>query len=417
MGRRHIQSKDKMEQLTFMLFLTIVTVLFILLLKPFFAPIFWACALALLFYPVQFRLAERWGNHPNLIALTTLGLCIVVLIIPVLFILSSFISEGTELYARIQRGEFDPDSYLDRMRDAVPLLERMLEWLDIDSMASIEEEATAGAIAASGFAARNAFTLGQTTFNFVLSLALMLYMTFFLLRDGSMLIDLITHALPLGDERERLLFAKFAEVTRATIKGNLIVSMVQGALGGLIFLILDMPTPVLWGVAMAIVSLIPAIGAGLIWLPFAIYLIVTGDVTSGVILIVYGVAVIGLADNVLRPILVGRDTRLPDWLVLISTLGGLVMFGIHGFVMGPLVAAVFIVFWQIFCKDYADEDLELVKEETPTGPHIPALFEEAAEAEANASKDGNGKSGGNGKSNGNGNGKANGNGNGKDNGK
>src|SRR5690606_9260106 len=180
----------------------------------------------------------------------------------------------------------------------------------------------------------------------------------FLLRDGSTLIDLITHALPLGDERERLLLAKFAEVTRATIKGNLVVGIVQGALGGLIFALLGLPTPVLWGVAMAVVSLIPAIGAALVWAPFAIYLVVTGDVMAGVILTVYGVFVIGLADNVLRPILVGRDTKLPDWLVLISTLGGLVMFGINGFVMGPLVAAAFIVFWQIFCRDYTDEDLE-----------------------------------------------------------
>ncbi|MGV3590618.1 MAG: AI-2E family transporter [Gammaproteobacteria bacterium] len=408
-----------MEQLTFMLLLAIVTVVFMLLLRPFFAPIFWACALALLFYPVQFHLQQRWGNRPNLIAGATLLLCVVVLVIPVLAILSSFITEGTQLYTRLESGEFDPDSYLDRMRQAVPLLERMLEWLDLD-MASLEEEATAGALAASGFAARNVFTLGQTTFNFLLSLALMLYMTYFLLRDGAMLIDLITHALPLGDERERLLFAKFAEVTRATIKGNLVVAIVQGALGGLIFVFLGLPTPVLWGVAMAVVSLIPAIGAGLVWLPFAIYLLLTGEVANGVILIVYGVGVIGLADNVLRPILVGRDTKLPDWLVLISTLGGLVMFGIHGFVMGPLVAAVFIVFWQIFCKDYTDEDLELVKEETPDGPHIPALFEESVEADANAAKDGNARANGNGKPDGNG--KSNGNGkthgaNGKSNGK
>lgn len=415
MGRRHIQSKDKMEQLTFMLFLAIVTVLFAFLLKPFFAPIFWACALALLFYPVQFRLAEHLGGRPNLIALTTLLLCVVVLVIPALLVLSSFITEGTQLYARIESGEFDANSWLDRVRQATPFLERLLDRLDLD-MAALQERASEGALTASGFAARNLFTVGQTTFNFLLDLALMLYMTFFLLRDGSTLIDLITHALPLGDERERLLFAKFAEVTRATIKGNLVVAIVQGALGGLIFAILGLPTPVLWGVAMAIVSLIPAIGAALIWVPFAIYLIVTGSLIPGLILIAYGVAVIGLADNVLRPILVGRDTKLPDWLVLISTLGGLVMFGINGFVMGPLVAAVFIVFWQIFCRDYTDEDLELVKEELPNGPHVPELFEEAAEAEANAAKEGNGKTNGNGKPNVNG--KSSGNGkNGKGNGK
>ncbi len=368
------QTRDKIEQLTFLLLLTLVTLLFVFLLKPFFAPIFWACAISLLFYPVQIRLVERLGNRPNLIALITLLLCVVVLVIPVILILSTFVAEGTDLYTRLSSGEVDASAYLDRMREAVPLLERVLDWLELD-FAALEEEATAGALAASGFAARNVFSLGQSTFNFFLSLALMLYMTFFLLRDGSQLIDLITRALPLGDERERLLFAKFAEVTRATIKGNLVVAIVQGALGGVIFWLLGLPTPVLWGVLMAIVSLIPAVGAGLVWLPFSIYLFVTGQPTSGLILLIYGVAVIGLADNILRPLLVGRDTKLPDWLVLLSTLGGLVMFGIHGFVMGPLVAAVFIVFWQIFCRDYADDDLKLVKEETPNGPHIPTLFD------------------------------------------
>ncbi len=378
MAKRHMQTKDKVEQLTFLTLLVLVTVLFVFLLKPFFAPIFWACAITLLFYPVQIRLAERWGNRPNQIALTTLLLCVVVLVIPVLLILSSFVAEGAELYARIDSGEINPDEYVDRLRQSMPILERMLSWVDMDT-AALEEQATAGALAASGFAARNVFSLGQSTFNFLLSLALMLYLTFFLLRDGASLMDLLTRAIPLGDERERLLFAKFAEVTRATIKGNLVVAIVQGALGGFIFWVLGIPSPVLWGVAMAIVSLIPAVGAGLIWLPFALYLFITSKFASGLILVVYGVAVIGLADNILRPILVGRDTKLPDWLVLLSTLGGLVMFGINGFVMGPLVAAVFIVFWQIFCKDYSHEDLKLVKEEAQDGPHIPALFDGESE--------------------------------------
>jgi predicted PurR-regulated permease PerM len=378
MAKKQMQTKDKVEQLTFLTLLVLVTVLFAFLLKPFFAPIFWACAMTLLFYPVQMRLVQRWGNRPNTIALLTLLLCVVVLVIPAVLILSSFVAEGTELYARIESGEINANVYIERAREAMPLLQRALDRIEMD-MAAFEEQATAGALAASGFAARNVFSLGQSTFNFILSLALMLYLTFFLLRDGASLVDLLTRAIPLGDERERLLFAKFVEVTRATIKGNLVVAVVQGALGGFIFWMLEIPTPVLWGVAMAIVSLIPAVGAGLIWLPFALYLFVTGNVTSGLILVVYGVAVIGLADNILRPILVGRDTKLPDWLVLLSTLGGLVMFGINGFVMGPLVAALFIVFWQIFCKDYSDEDLEQVKEETQDGPHIPVLFDDAAE--------------------------------------
>lgn len=348
-------TKNKLEQYSFLLLLIVVSVLFFYLLKPFFAPIFWACAVSLLFYPVQELLRQRWGEKPNLIALSTLLLCVVVVVIPVLLILSSFVEQGANIYARIQSGEINLNDYLERFRTA-PFVQRVTDWLELD-IASIEERATAGALAASGFAARNVFSLGQTTFQFILSLGLMLYMTFFLLRDGPKLVDLIARALPLGDIRERLLFAKFAEVTRATVKGNLVVAVVQGALGGVIFWILDIPGPMLWAVAMAIVSLIPAVGAGLIWLPFSIYLFITGEVGSGLTLIIYGLVVIGLADNILRPLLVGRDTKLPDWLVLLSTLGGISMFGINGFVMGPLVAALFIVFWQIFSRDYNDEEL------------------------------------------------------------
>ncbi|MES2605223.1 MAG: AI-2E family transporter, partial [Pseudomonadota bacterium] len=288
----------------FLLLLLLVTVLFLLLLQPFFAPIFWACAISLLFYPVQIKLLERWGNRPNTIALTTLLFCILVVIIPVLLVLSSFVSEGAALYMRIESGEINPIQYLVRLRDSSPTVNRLLELMNID-MAMIERQARDGALAISGFAARNVFSIGQSTFNFLLRIALMLYMTFYLLRDGSTLIDLITRALPLGDERERLLFAKFASVTRATIKGNLVVAMVQGLLGGLIFWLLNIPAAIMWGVAMACVSLIPAVGAGLIWLPFSIYLFIIGSQSAAITLLVYGIAVIGLADNILRPILVG----------------------------------------------------------------------------------------------------------------
>ncbi|MDX5335573.1 MAG: AI-2E family transporter, partial [Marinobacter sp.] len=190
---------------------------------------------------------------------------------------------------------------------------------------------------------------------FFLGLALMVYLAFFLIRDGQKLVELLIKALPLGDERERLLFAKFAEVTRATVKGNLLIAIIQGALGGVIFWILGISGALLWGVVMAIFSLLPAVGAAIVWIPAAVYLAAIGDVVPAVILTVYGMVVIGLADNLLRPILVGRDTKMPDYLVLLSTLGGIVMFGINGFVMGPLVAALFMAFWGIFIREFGNE--------------------------------------------------------------
>jgi len=148
------------------------------------------------------------------------------------------------------------------------------------------------------------------------------------------------------------LFAKFAEVTRATVKGNLVVAAVQGTLGGLIFWVLGIPGAFLWGVVMTLLSLIPVVGAALIWLPVAVYLFATGNWVHGTILFAFGAGVIGLVDNVLRPVLVGRDTKLPDYMVLLSTLGGFVLFGMNGFVIGPLIAALFVTFWDIFVREF-----------------------------------------------------------------
>jgi predicted PurR-regulated permease PerM len=132
----------------------------------------------------------------------------------------------------------------------------------------------------------------------------------------------------------------------------MVVAATQGTLGGLIFWALGLPAPLLWGVVMTMLSLLPAIGAALIWFPAAIYLYATGDMIRATILLVFGIVVISVVDNVLRPILVGRDTKLPDYMVLFSTIGGLMMFGISGFAIGPLLAALFMAFWGIFMREF-----------------------------------------------------------------
>lgn len=345
---------EKLEQRFFLLLLGLVSLLFLWLLKPFFAPILWACIVAILFHPLQVWLNRRWGKRPNLTAFTTLLACMVLVVLPILFLLYQFLQEGISLYQRIESGEIDPASFLERIRNGFPIVQSLFERFNIN-LESIWEQAASAAVGASRFLATNAFALGQGTFEFVLKLGLMLYVAFFLLRDGRKLTEHLIATLPLGDERERLLFQKFAEVMRATVKGNLVVAIVQGALGGIIFWILDIPAALLWGVIMAILSLIPAIGAGLVWLPAAIYLMAVGSWIPGIVLVAYGIVVIGLADNILRPILVGRDTKLPDWLVLLSTLGGIAMVGISGFVVGPLIAALFIAFWQIFGSEFYQE--------------------------------------------------------------
>ncbi|MGD8275606.1 MAG: AI-2E family transporter [Thiohalocapsa sp.] len=342
---------QKLEQSAFLITLAFVTAVFGLLLVPFWAPLLWACIIAVLFHPVQLRLEKRWGKRPNAIALTTLLACVVLVVIPVLVLFASFVQQGLAIYQQIEAGELQPGKYVDQVRSAFPALQSLLERFDIDTD-TLRENAGKAAVAAGQFLARNALAFGQGAFGFVLELALMLYVAYFLLRDGRALVEMLIEALPLGDERERLLFQKFAEVARATVKGNLLVAMVQGMLGGLIFWILGLPAPLLWGVVMTALSLIPAVGAGLVWLPAALYLYAVGDWLSASVLIAYGVLIIGLADNVLRPILVGRDTKLPDWMVLLSTLGGIAMVGINGFVVGPLIAVLFVAFWQIFSREF-----------------------------------------------------------------
>ena len=194
--------------------------------------------------------------------------------------------------------------------------------------------------------------------HFLTNLALVLYISFFLVRDGQRITSLLMRALPFGDHREERLFQKFAGVMRATVKGSLLVAMAQGALGGLMFWFLDIRAAVLWGVIMALLSLIPLVGAALVWLPTAIFLAIGGDYWHAALLVAYGAGVIGLADNLLRPLLVGRDTKLPDFLVLLSTLGGFSMFGMDGFVTGPMLAVLFITVWQIFMEECEGKELE-----------------------------------------------------------
>jgi len=350
---------DKLERNTFLLLLILVTVLFFQLLTPFFGAIFWAMALTVIFLPLQQRLRQRFRLGPNMAALATLLCCILVAVVPMALVLISGVQQGIDLYQRLESGEINYGIYVDRAKAAFPQLVALLDRVGIDPD-GLRKQLADAAVAASQFVAKRSLAIGQNALNLSVSVVLMLYLTFFFLRDNRFLIELLIRALPLGDARERLLIAKFAEVTRATVKGNLVVAATQGALGALIFWILGVQAAMLWGVVMAIASLIPAVGAALIWGPVAIYFLISGEYTSGIVLIAFGAGVIGLVDNLLRPVLVGRDTRMPDYLVLLSTLGGFAMFGINGFVIGPLVAALFLAFWDIFIREFNPETVGTV---------------------------------------------------------
>jgi predicted PurR-regulated permease PerM len=248
----------------------------------------------------------------------------------------------------MQSGELNFARYAQQIMDGLPSWATgLLDRFGLASFRAVQEKFTAGLTEGFQFFFTQALNIGQNAFEFVVSLFVMLYLLFFLLRDGAEITERIRLVVPLESALQRNLATKFATVVRATVKGNVVVAVLQGTLGGLAFWALGIHGALLWGVVMALLSLLPAVGAGLVWLPVAIYLLVVGPVWQGVLLIAYGVLVIGLVDNVLRPILVGKETKLPDYVVLISTLGGLAVFGLNGFVLGPLIAAMFIAMWDV----------------------------------------------------------------------
>jgi predicted PurR-regulated permease PerM len=343
----------------FLLLVLAVTVAFAWVLRPYAGAILWGIALAIVFAPLNRRLCGSLGRRRTLAALATLLSIVLLVLLPVALVTAALVREGTDLYQRIQTGELDIGRYFQQLVAALPAWALgLLERLGLANLDAIQARVSAALTRSAQFIASQAINIGQNTFEFVISLFVMLYLLFFLFRDGDELTKRIRSAIPLRPEQQRNLVERFTVVIRATIKGNLVVAVVQGALGALIFWFLDIHAPVLWGVLMALLSLLPAVGAPVIWLPVAIYLLATGSVWQAVVLIVFGTLVIGSADNVLRPILVGKDTKLPDYVVLISTLGGIAVFGPNGFVIGPVIAALFVAVWEIFARARSERAIE-----------------------------------------------------------
>jgi predicted PurR-regulated permease PerM len=338
-----------LEDRTFLWLLLAVSVLFALIVWPFYGAVLWAAIASILFAPVYRRLAASMGQRRNLAALATLAVIVVMVIVPLTLITTALVQEAAGVYDRIQSGELDFRRYFQQVFDALPAwAAALLDRFGLTNLAAAQEQLSAGLMRASQFLAAQAISIGQRTFDFVVSLFVMLYVLFFLLRDGDTLTSRVRKAIPLHAEQQHDLFEKFAVVIRATVKGNIVVALVQGALGGLIFWLLGIHAALLWAVLMAAVSLLPAVGTALIWLPVAVYLLASGSVWKGIVLVAYGVVVIGLVDNVLRPVLVGKDTKLPDYVILVSTLGGIAIFGFNGLVIGPVIAAMFMAAWDIF---------------------------------------------------------------------
>lgn len=347
------------EDNAFLFLIVAVSLAFVWILLPFNGGILWAAVTAILFVPMYRRLLRSMEQRRNLAAFSSIMIIIAIVIVPATLIAASLTQEALGFYKKVETGELDLVRSFQQFRNVLPAWATgLLDSFGVASLGAIQKKLSTGLLTGSQFIATQALAIGQSTFDFIANLFVMLYLLFFLLRDEDALLERIRNAVPLHAEQQRAFLLKFTTVIRATIKGDLLVALLQGALGGLIFWFLGIGAPLLWAVVMALLSLLPVMGASLIWMPVAVFLLATGAVWQGVVLIASGALVIGLVDNFLRPILVGKDTRMPSYIVLISTLGGLATFGLNGFVIGPVVAAMFIAAWDIFAasRNRAEND-------------------------------------------------------------
>jgi len=339
----------RFENQCFLILLLAVSLAFAWILLPFYGAVLWAIVGAVIFAPLNRALLKSVNGRPSVAASITVLIILTMVILPLAMIAASLVQEAANLHSKIQSGEYDFARFIQRIFDALPAWAvGLLDRFNLTSLAAVRETLASNLMKGGQALAPQALSIGMNTFDFLIGLAIMLYLLFFLLRDGKALAERIKQTIPLRADQKAALFGRFADVVRATVKGGILVAMVQGALGGLAFWFLGIHAPLLWTVVMVFLSLLPAVGAALVWLPVAIYLLTSGAVWQGVALIAYGVLVIGMVDNILRPFLVGKGTKLPDYVVLISTLGGIEVFGLNGFVIGPLIAAIFMVTWEIF---------------------------------------------------------------------
>ncbi|WP_288484298.1 AI-2E family transporter [uncultured Novosphingobium sp.] len=344
----------RFEDGTFLVVVLIVTLLFGWLISSYFGAILWGLVAAILFEPATQRLAERMGGRKGLAAALVLLMILALIVMPALLLGSSLVQEAATLYDRIRSGQIDIPGMLSQLRNALPSgIRRFIDRQGLSDFESVRRMLGSGVASGLQDIASRALVVGQGALSFLAALGVMLYLTFFLLKDGRRYGNMVRTALPLrSDTRDRLI-DHFVVVVRATMKGTVVVAVVQGVLGGVIFWLMGIEGALLWGTLMGFLSLLPAVGTGIIWVPVAIYLLVTGAYVKGAIMIFCGVFIIGLVDNLLRPILVGRDTRMPDFVVLIATLSGLELFGLTGFIVGPVIAALFIAVWNMAIEQRA----------------------------------------------------------------
>ncbi|WP_236704430.1 AI-2E family transporter [Sphingomonas sp. HT-1] len=308
---------------------------------PFLDEILWSIVGTILFLPVKRWYLARNPGQENRAALVALAAMSLTLLLPMGLLLAVAIDQVAALYQGLASGRFNPASALESAVAHLPDSVRgLLARAGLGDFEAIQSRVVAGLGRGMPAFANQALAFGGGVLNVLLSLIVILYLGFFFLRDGEKLVRRMAALAPIDAGYQAVIDATFVTVVRATVKGGIFVALAQGAVGGAVLALLGIESWLLLGLVMAVAALLPAVGTGLVWLPVALYLLATGQVIQAVILVLCGLFVIGMVDNILRPILIGSETKMPDFIVLLSTLGGVEAFGFDGLLVGPLVAAL-----------------------------------------------------------------------------
>src|SRR5246500_4639968 len=332
-----------------LLLVAAVTALFVAVAWPFLKPLLLAALLAGLFHPLYRWITRLLGGRQSLGAALTLLVLLVLGLGPISAFLGIVVQQALTVSDQAipwLRQHLGAASTLNVREWLVQRFPALAEYLP--SQEQLLQNVGTVAKTARAYLVTFASRMTATTAAFLLNLFVMLYAMFFFFKDGHKILERIFYYLPLSDEDETRMLARFTSITRATLKGTLVIGIIQGALAGIAFWVAGIDGAALWGTIMTILSIIPGIGAPLVWVPAVIILFVTGQYLTATLLAAWCAAVVGTVDNFLRPMLVGRDAEMPDLLILIGTLGGLFLFGLMGFIVGPIVCGLFLTVWDIY---------------------------------------------------------------------
>jgi predicted PurR-regulated permease PerM len=321
--------------------------------RPLLAPVIWAMIIAHLFWPVHSRLVRRMSRWPNLEAALISVIAICVLILPGILLSSLVVSDAVAAYHRLESEIRTGQATWLTALQSHPAVVWILDWVQRQQAAPGRDLATtllSHAREASVFLASQLSSIMGNVVSFLVHMGISVFTAYFLFRNGAGWLGWARQITPIHPEIQELVLGQVDQTVKAILYGNIIVAIAQGVLGGIGFWIAGIPSVVMWAAVMGFLSLIPIVGSFLVWLPASVILILQGDTTHGIFLAVWGAVVIGLADNLLRPLIIGSRTRLSTFMIFISLLGGVQAFGMLGVVLGPMVVVITLALLEAYEK-------------------------------------------------------------------